>query len=572
MLAASQASAHLVVDVAISVSPVPFVAKSSSFTYTIYATDLAYDAAYGIVVTDELPPGMKVSLVSGTGWNCSQTSSAITCSAETLSPGTSAILVHATAPPAAGPITNNLRVESIGSLDPVSSNDTASQTIVVYDPGTCSTGSPSLLAPADGATLSDGLVALTWSAVAGATTYRVWAAVEGALPAVIAETTDARLLRNAEIGGTEWWVEAVFNGCPPNPSAHAHYYSNGQPAAFLVSDYAGQPGVGGTADGPLATATFESPASLGVDSYGNLYIADTAASTIRGIGADGNVRTIAGIANTTGASDASGQYATFNHPAALAVTPGGYVFIADSGNQLIRRLYPNGNGVVYGPWVATLAGATGAIGLADGLGATARFHSPAGIAVAPNYLTTIADTGNNRLRSLVQSSVMVSSLSTSTPLQGPTGVALDSAGNIYVADTGNDTIDRIGTDGSVTTLAGGPGAPGFHDGVGVAARFNRPTALAFDSLGNLYVADSGNHAIRRIAPSSLVTTIIGTGFAGHLNGAGSTATLNAPSGIAFDGAGRLFIADAANNVVRLATVTTLPAVQTAQPKRRAVHH
>jgi sugar lactone lactonase YvrE len=303
-----------------------------------------------------------------------------------------------------------------------------------------------------------------------------------------------------------------------------------------------------------------------------MYVADSAASTIRVIGVDGKVRTIAGIANTTGANDASGPSATFNHPQAIAVTQGGYVYIADSGNQLIRQLYPTGNGVIFGPLVLTLAGSPGAIGLADGLGGSARFSSPAGIAVSPSYTMTIADTGNNRLRSLVQSTVMVTSVTTSVPLQGPTGLALDGRGNIYVADTENNTIDRIGADGSVTTFAGGPGAAGLHDGVGVAARFNHPAALTFDSLGNLYVADSGNHAIRRIAPSALVTTIIGTGFAGHLNGASSAVILNAPTGIAFDATGRLFIADSGNNVIRIATGTTLPVVLTTLPKRRAVGH
>jgi sugar lactone lactonase YvrE len=265
------------------------------------------------------------------------------------------------------------------------------------------------------------------------------------------------------------------------------------------------------------------------------------------------------------------------------VTSGGYLYIADTGNQLIRRLYPNGNGIVFGPFLVTFAGTAGVVGTVDGGGSFATFSSPAGVAVAPDYTLYVADTGEHRIRKIdgisnvsevagiASSPGTADGPGTSAQFNSPTGLALDAAGNLYVADTGNNTIRRVGTDGNVTTIAGAPRVAGFTDGSGAAALFNHPTALAFDAVGNLYVADSGNNAIRRIAPSRAVTTVIGNGQAGHQNGNGTTAELNGPMGITFDAAGRLLIADSGNRLLRVAVPG---AVAPTPPTRRhrAVSH
>jgi sugar lactone lactonase YvrE len=206
------------------------------------------------------------------------------------------------------------------------------------------------------------------------------------------------------------------------------------------------------------------------------------------------------------------------------------------------------------------------------------------VAVSPNYTIYVGDTGTDRIRRLTPLSSDVHSVAgtattagandgpaTTARFNGPTGVAIDASGNVFVADTENDLIRRIGTDGVVTTVAGVAGAAGFADGVGSVARFDHPTALAFDALGNLYVADTGNHAIRRIAPSHLVSTLIGTGAPGHKSGAGTAAMLNAPNGIAFDPSGLLYIADTGNNMIRVAT-TTAPPPSESLPRRRAAKH
>jgi len=578
----SAAGAHLIVDVGLSIRAPAFAPRSSVITYKIDVTDFAYDNAYGVVVSDQLGSGMRFTSVSADGWNCSNSGATVTCSAEILGPGVSTITVVASAP-SSGSVANNASVQSLGSIDPNSPNDTATAQTVLYDPTACSSAAATLLAPAEEATLGDGVGSLSWSAVSGALHYRVWVAVEGALPSVAGETNGTNLTVAAEPGWNEWWVEAIPDGCPTTSSIHEHFFSQGHPLARYLSDYAGQAGVSGFADGALSDATFVSPVSLGIDMFGTMWVADMGASTIRRV-SKGIVATIAGQSGVIGSADGPATLASFNHPHALTVgAGGGSVYIADTGNQLIRVLYPTGNGIYFGPFMATLAGAPGQQGTTDAAADKARFTAPAGIALTPNYTIYVGDTGTDRIRRLSQGSPVnvdsVAGTATSTgsndgpantaSFDGPTGVAVDADGNVFVADTGNDLIRRVGTDGVVTTVAGVAGAAGFVDGVGSAARFNHPTSLAFDDLGNLFVVDTGNHAIRRIAPSHLVTTIIGTGTPGHTNGLGTTATLSSPGGIAFDPTGALYIADTGNNVIRIAT-TTAPVNSAPPPRRRAV--
>jgi DNA-binding beta-propeller fold protein YncE len=326
--------------------------------------------------------------------------------------------------------------------------------------------------------------------------------------------------------------------------------------------------------------------SVGIDPFGTRYVADMGASTVRRID-KGVVSTVMGQPGIAGSVDGPGVGGLLNHPRALTVSPdGNYIYIADTDNDEIRLFNPKGNGIYFGPIITTLAGSAGAQGTADGDSSHARFTAPGGIAMTANYTLYVGDSGTDRVRQLVQGfPALVSSVAgvatsagtndgpaSTAQFNAPTGVATDSAGNLFIADTGNDIIRRVGTDGIVSTVAGVAGAPGFADGVGSAARFNAPTSLVFDSLGNLFVADTGNHAIRRIAPSYLVSTVIGTGTPGHQNGAGTASQLNSPRGLAFDGSGTLlYVADTGNNVIRVAS-TKAPTVTAAPPRRRAVMH
>ena len=546
---ASTGWAHAVVDIGVNVTGPAFGVSSSAIKYTISVTDYAYDLAYGIVITDILPAGSQFVSASGGGWNCSQSGGTVTCSAESIAPGANLITIVARAP-ASGTAHNTASVMALGSFDPNPKNDTAAFDTIIYDPAVCTAAAPRLLAPEDVLELTTGLVDLSWAPVAGAARYRVWSAVEGASPVVVAETTVTRLHRDTEVGWTEWWVEAVFDPCPPVSSEHRHFLSHGSPALLNVTTLAGRSDIAGDDDGTVETARFRTPASIGVDLDGNIYVADSESSVIRKITPGGTVSTPAGIAGQFGSSDGTRGSGQLNHPRALAVTAGGYVYIADTENDIVRQFYPSGNGVVFSAFLGTLAGGTLLPGAVDGNNGNARFNRPAGIAVAPNGTLYVADTGSNLVRQIVGLNAMVTTLA--RDFNAPAGIAVD-AGNVFVADTNNQVIKRIASDGTVTTFAGVAGQPGLADGLGVVARFNRPTALAIDSLGNLYVADTGNNAIRKIAPSTLVSTV--------------AANFNAPTGLAFDSSGRLLIADSGNHRIRVSVAATPPPA-----RHRSVQH
>lgn len=212
-------------------------------------------------------------------------------------------------------------------------------------------------------------------------------------------------------------------------------------------------GIRGDRDGPPAAARFADPYGIAMAGDGTVYVADGGDNNrIRRIGRDGQVATLAGSGE--GFRDGAGTAAAFHTPSGLALDRAGNLYVADTGNHAIRRITPQGI-------VSTLAG-DGTAGHRDGAAEQARFD-------------------------------------------GPTGVAVDARGRVYVADTYNDRIRVISPDGQVTTLAGG-GYPGFVDGVGAAARFDTPTALAIDRQGVLWVADLRNNAIRHVTADGVVGT------------------------------------------------------------------
>jgi|JI6StandDraft_1071083.scaffolds.fasta_scaffold02783_6 ELWxxDGT repeat protein len=317
-------------------------------------------------------------------------------------------------------------------------------------------------------------------------------------------------------------------------------------------------------------AAFDSAQDVAVDSSGNLYVADTANHVIRKITPSGAVSTFAGTVGSSGSVDASGITAKFSGPRGITVDATGNVYVADSGNHTIRRITSAGV-------VTTVAGSAGNQGSTDGTGAASLFRTPKDLAVSSDGTQLfVADSGNHVIRRVtltinganVVTAVAVITLAGS-PLQigstdatgaaarfsDPNGTALDSAGNIYVVDTDNHTIRRVTSGGVVTTVAGSAGNAGNVNGTGVAARFSSPRGIANDTTGtNLYIADSGNHQIRRLViASGAVTTLAGSGTAGSANGTGAAASFNNPRGLAFRN-NEIHLADTNNETIR--TVTT----------------
>jgi sugar lactone lactonase YvrE len=337
--------------------------------------------------------------------------------------------------------------------------------------------------------------------------------------------------------------------------------------AGLVSTLAGLAGTSGTNDGTGAAARFNYPEGVAVDASGNVYVADTANHTIRKITVGGVVTKLAGATGVSGSGNGMGGAAGFYDPCGVAVDTNGNVFVADTYNNTVREITPTG-------MVTTPAGTAGAASGADGTGAAAGFHSPYGVSVDASGNLYIADTGNNTIRKITTGAV-VSTLGGMTIKSGstdgtggaadfnaPRGVAQDTDGNTYVADTGNHLVRKITPDGSVTTLAGLAGTSGSADGSNNAARFYYPENLAVDTGGNVYVADTGNHTIRKITPDGVVTTFAGrAGAPGSADGSGHAATFNYPYGVAADTNGNIYVADTYNSTIRKITsggmVTTL---------------
>src|SRR6266508_1760997 len=331
--------------------------------------------------------------------------------------------------------------------------------------------------------------------------------------------------------------------------------------AGVVSTLAGMAGVIGSTDAAGAAASFFLPRGVATDSAGNVYVADTTNHTIRKVTPPGVVPRPAGTAGTPGSTDATGAAASFNFPRDVATDGAGNVYVAEFGNNTIRKITPAGV-------VTTLAGTAGSVGSADGAGAAASFNFPSGVATDSASNVYVADTNNSTIRKITPAGV-VSTLAGTAGLTGstdatgaaarfnfPDGVATDSAGNVHVADTSNHTIRTVTPAGVVTTPAGTAGVSGSTDATGPVASFNLPFGVATDSAGNVYVADTFNHTLRKITPADAVSTLAGTaGITGSADGTGAAARFNFPEGVATDSAGNVYVADTNNSTIRKITPT-----------------
>jgi len=358
-----------------------------------------------------------------------------------------------------------------------------------------------------------------------------------------------------------------------------------------VTTLAGTSKVYGSADGTGPAARFNLPLGIASSSSGELYVADTFNNTIRKISPAGAVSTFAGLARTSGYADGNAMAALFNDPLGLAADSSGNLYVSDTSNltdasnALIRKVAAQGT-------VSTFAGMPGVTGtgFADGAASMARFTYPRGVVLDLAGNLYIADTGNSVIRK-ISANGMVSTLAGVAHMAGsndgpgsvarfnqPSAIAIDRSGNLYVSDilhdlAGNDSaaIRKITPDGMVTTLAGVIGLPGDDDGAGANARFTNPLGIGVDAQGNVYVTDATRHTVRKITPGGLVSTIAGAaGVSGHADGVGNAARFHQPQGIAVDSMGVLYVADTLNNSIRKITAVGDVVTVVGQPERSGI--
>ncbi len=340
-------------------------------------------------------------------------------------------------------------------------------------------------------------------------------------------------------------------------------------ATTTFTDLAGD-GSLGSADGPAATAKFGFPFAFAFDRTGTLYIADTGNNKVRKFTAPGTVASVAGIAldNATTTLDGTGAAARFSEPAATVVDANGNLYVADAAARCIRKITPAGV-------VTTLAGAPDQGGSTDGTGTAARFGEPTGLTLSPAGVLFVADRSNHVIRRVT----LTGDVSTFAGTAGnygyadgqgaaaqfwyPSGVAADAAGNLYVTDTSNEVIRKIAADGTVTTVAGTALQIGYADGTGGAARFTVPYGIAASAGGTLFVTEPPDGPtiarVRMITPGGVVSTLAGADH-GSTDGSGTSARFHNPTGIAVDPANNVFIADTANQTIR--KITPVGAVST----------
>lgn len=410
------------------------------------------------------------------------------------------------------------------------------------------------------------------------------------------------------------WVKRRLNDClgaglvallvvmPCNGHAQTYVQS------YTWANLAGMPGGAGNVDGTGSAAKFNSPKGLAKDAAGNVYVADYLNHVIRKITPAGVVSVFAGKAGTSGSSDGAASVARFSTPYGLAMAANGQLYVTEEQNHRIRKVTPAGV-------VTTVAGSFA--GSIDGTGTAARFRSPHGIVVDPSGNLFVADYGNDTIRKVTPAGVVTTVAGSpdelgSTDGQGsqarfkyPNELALDTDGNLYVTDSGNYTIRKVSADGLVTTLAGVAGERGETDGVESAARFSWPGGIVFDGADHLYVTESQTGDLRKVSLGGLVTTVqtgldldsavsllmssdgnllvsegvrhvvsnvsLGTGDVtllagnasnkGSADGTGTDARFYYPTQIALDADGNAYITDQFNDVIRKVTmegvVTTL---------------
>lgn len=310
----------------------------------------------------------------------------------------------------------------------------------------------------------------------------------------------------------------------------------------------------GYLDGAHDVAKFHDPSGIEISPDGNLMVGDRLNHKLRIVTMTGTASTYSG--DDAGSTDGNISIATYNMPNEVAYDKNGNLYLTDLVNNKIRIITTDGT-------VSTFAG-NGSPGFVNGPGASAQFAVPVGVVVDNNLNVFVTEFDNHTIRKISPtgnvstfagngSPGFVNSTGTDARFNMPTGIDVDSEGNLYVADLFNHRIRKISPSAVVTTVAGS-GTQGFEDGSALAATFNGPRGVAVDAEGNIYVADTGNSAIRLVTYFGTVVTVAGTGVQGSDNGSGLSASFNLPYSLDVDDAGTIYVADKYNSLIRKVVV------------------
>ena len=344
-------------------------------------------------------------------------------------------------------------------------------------------------------------------------------------------------------------LRASINPEGTDTTAWIEYSLDPELSGVEITTFAGS--TSGFVGGPRQDAKFDSPTGLAKSPSGTIYIADTGNHSIRAIDPDGTTRTIAGT-GAPGFREGQGLQAQFSSPTAVTVASDETLYVADSGNHRIRSISPTGE-------VSTIAG-TGEAMFTDGVATAARFNTPVGLTLEADDLLYVADTLNNRIRTLAQDSQgawTVGTLVEPGSLLAPRQILVGVSGELYVTETGRHAIQRVDRSGTVRILAGQPEVPGYLDGAGIEARFNLPRGLGRAPNGHILVADSANHAIREIAPDGAVVTLAGTGQPRGSEPSEGSAELELPAAVILNGDGNFLASEPSSGTLRQILSTTV---------------
>lgn len=322
------------------------------------------------------------------------------------------------------------------------------------------------------------------------------------------------------------------------------------PTGLFVSTFSGS-GAQGSANGDAASTSYYYPQDIVADKSGNFYVTDFNNNFIRKITpagvssvfvGTGKVETITGIGTAAGVA----------HPIAITIDSKENLYVSDIGNHILK--------ISKAGELTFFAGGDG-VGTTDGMGALARFNTPSGLTADTNDNIYVADENNSRIRKITPTGLVTTlagnatqgktdGLGTAASFKLPRHIAIDNKGSLYVSETGNDLIRKIAIDGNVTTIAGN-GSKGAVNGKALNAQFNNIGGLAVDADGNIYFAETGNNDIRKLSASGDVTTVAGiAGWRGADNGPAAAASFNSPGGIVLTAKGEIFVADTYSNLIR----------------------